>query len=233
MGMYLKQKMEVFMAKKNKRELRREKQMHEQRNKTLLRIGVVTLILFAVLYTFISRPQAVELDASRLASNPTQGTDSPQVTIVEYGDFGCHACQVWHEAGIRDRIMAEYGDRVQFVWKDFAVITAQSHKAAEAGQCAHDQGMFWEYHDVLYENAPAIRVSDLKAYAKQIGLDTGQFNQCLDSGQYKAMVDQDRIEAGRLGLRGTPSFLVNDQRLAGPPMYETLKSILDEALATN
>ena len=218
------------MADKGKREMLREERKNKQIKNNTIRMGVILLVVFAIFYSLVSRPEAVELDKSRLASNPTLGTDSPQVTIVEYGDFGCQACQVWHEAGIRDRIMAEYGDRVQFVWKDFAVITAQSPKAAEAGQCAFDQGMFWEYHDVLYEHAPAISVSDLKNYARQIGLDTKQFNQCLDSGQYKDMIDQYRIEAGRLGLRGTPSFLVNGQRLAGPPMYETLKSILDEAL---
>jgi len=216
---------------KNQKEIRREKRMQEERRKKTIGIAITVLVLFGVIFSVVSRPKAIPLDDSRLASNPTLGTDSPKVTIVEYGDFGCTSCQIWHNDGIKNRIMAEYGDRVQFVWKDFAVITAQSPKAAEAGQCAFDQDMFWEYHDVLYENAPAIRVSDLKSYAKQIGLDTNQFNKCLDSGQYKALVDQNRLEAGRLGLRGTPSFLVDGQRLAGPPTYETLKSIIDQVLA--
>ena len=189
------------------------------------------LVLFAVIFSFLNRPEAIELDESRLASNPVLGTDTPIVTITEYGDFGCSACRAWHNAGIKNRIMSEYGDKVQFVWKDFPVITAQSPKAAEAGQCAFDQGLFWEYHDLLYDNAPAIRVDDLKTYAIQLGLDAEQFNQCLDSGQNRAKVSQNLNEARQLGLPGTPSFLVNDQRLAGPPTYESLKSIIEQAIA--
>jgi protein-disulfide isomerase len=129
------------------------------------------------------------------------------------------------------KILAEYGDKVQFVWRDFPVITAQSPKAAEAGQCAFDQGKFWEYHDYLFEKATSLNVSELKAYAKQIGLDTKQFNQCLDSGQDKAKVDHDLQLALDLAFPGTPGFVVNGQKLAGPPMHETLKGIVDQILA--
>ena len=116
-------------------------------------------------------------------------------------------------------------------WRDFPVITAQSPKAAEAGQCAFDQGKFWEYHDYVYEQGTSLNVSDLKAYARQIGLDSAQFNQCLDSEQNKAKVEQSLAEAYKLGLPGTPAFIVNGQRLAGPPTYPTLKGIIDGMLA--
>ena len=116
------------------------------------------------------------------------------------------------------------------MWRDFPVITAQSPKAAEAGQCAYDQGKFWEYHDLLYERAPALSVSDLKAYAAEIGLDTERFNQCLDSSQHQATVERDEQEAFRRGFRGTPSFLVNDQPLVGPPSFDDLQKLLDSIL---
>lgn len=103
--------------------------------------------------------------------------------------------------------------------------------AAEAGQCAFDQGKFWEYHDYLYEQGRLLNVVDLKTYAREIGLDSTQFNQCLDSGQNKAKIDRNLEQAYRLGLPGTPSFVVNDQKLAGPPTYATLKGIIDDILA--
>ena len=90
-------------------------------------------------------------------------------------------------------MLAEYGDQVQFVWRDFPIITAQSPKAAEAGQCAFDQGKFWEYHDYLFERANSLSVSDLKAYAREVGLDGEQFDQCLD---FRAEQSQSRSKSG-------------------------------------
>ena len=130
------------------------------------------------------------------------------------------------------QVLAAYGNDVQFVWKDFPVITAQSPKAAEAGQCALDQGKFWEYHDLLYAKAPALTVNDLKDYAAQIGLDKAKFNECLDSGQNQAKVYQSLNEAQReYAFPGTPSFLINGKKLVGPPSFETLKSTIDSILA--
>ena len=195
-------------------------------------MGALTLILFAAVFFVSSRPKAQPLDETRLASNPTLGSDSAKVVITEYGDFGCTSCRAWHNAGVLEQILATYGDQVQFVWKDFPVITAQSPKAAEAGQCALDQDKFWEYHDLLFAKAPALNVSDLKEYAAQVGLDTTKFNQCLDSGQNRAKVEQSLNEAQRqYAFPGTPSFLVNGKKLVGPPSYETLKSTIDSILA--
>ena len=84
---------------------------------------------------------------------------------------------------------------------------------------------------MLYEKAPALAISDLKTYAAQLGLDTGKFNNCLDSSQNAAKVDQSMSEAQRLGFNGDPSFVVNGQKLVGPPSFETLKSIIDPILA--
>jgi protein-disulfide isomerase len=194
-------------------------------------IGVVALILTITVFWNASRPKAEPLNETRLASNPTLGTDSAKVIITEFGDFGCSSCRGWHNAGIKNQILALYGDQVQFVWKDFPVITAQSSKAAEAGQCALDQNKFWEYHDYLYEQVRSLSVADLKTYAAQLGLDREKFNACLDSGQNLAKVNQNLDEARSLGLPGTPSFLVNGKKLVGPPSLETLKSTSDEILA--
>jgi protein-disulfide isomerase len=218
--------------RRSQKQIRQEKMRAQKNKRQWIGYGALTLILIAAIFWNSSRPKAQPLDEMRLASNPTIGSDSAKVTITEYADFGCPACRAWHRAGILEQVRAAYGDDVQFVWKDFPVITTQSPKAAEAGQCAFDQGKFWEYHDVLFDNAPAIGVSDLKTYAAQLGLDTENFNQCLDSGQNRAKVEQSLNEAQRqYAFPGTPSFLVNGKKLIGPPSYETLKSMIDSILA--
>ena len=214
---------------KNKRQNLRQKKRKRQR---YLRISAAVVgIALVVGYFLWPRPQAQEISPDRLNDDPFIGSINAPVTIVEYGDFGCPSCRAWHKAGIIDRVIATYGDQVRFVWRDFPVITAQSPKAAEAAQCAYDQGYFWEYHDLLFEQAPSLRTGDLKRYAEDLEFDSTLFNQCLDSGQHQATVDKDLQDAYRHRFRGTPSFLVNDQPLAGPPTFEFLQSLIDPILA--
>jgi len=216
----------------SKREIReRQRVAREKRRRLTIGVTVVAVLVLGA-FVFWPRPSAEPVEASRLADDPALGPATAPVTIVEYGDFGCPACRAWHNAHILDRVIAAYGDRVRFVWRDFPVITPQSPKAAEAAQCAHDQGRFWEYHDLLFARAPAIAVSELKAYAAEIGSDTATFNQCLDSGQHAATVDHDLRDAFARGFRGTPSFLVNDQPLAGPPSFSILQSLIEQILTS-
>ena len=166
-----------------------------------------------------------------MGSDPALGVEGAPIVIIEYGDFGCPTCRVWHQAGIRDQILEEYRDQVQFVWRDYPVITAQSPKAAEAGQCAFDQDKFWEFHDYIYGQANSLSIDNLKAYARELGLDGEKFDQCLDTGKNRAKVDASMQQGFDLGFPGAPGFVVNDQKLPGPPMYETLKGIIDQMLA--
>ncbi len=172
------------------------------------------------------------------AANPgpengrTQGPADAGFTIVEYGDFGCTTCKAWEQQGIMPKIEAKYGSKVRFVWRDLPIITPESPKAAEAADCAADQGQFWPYHNLLYVKAPAIAVSDLKAYAAQLGLDTGKFNTCLDLGQHAADVQADLQDGLGRGFRATPAFLINNKPLLGPPSFEQLSMMIDTNLKT-
>jgi len=163
-------------------------------------------------------------------NDPYLGDANARVTIIEYGDFGCPTCRGWEKSGVLKEIRQKYGNQVKFVWRDFPVITPESPKAAEAAQCANDQGKFWEFHDLLYARAPALAVNDLKSYAKEINLDTARFNQCLDSGQKQAKVNQSEHEALNLGFRGTPDFLVNNKPIAGPISFESFQQMIDPLL---
>jgi len=191
---------------------------------------LATLIVVAsiLILTNLSPDESGSADTG----NPLRaiGPESAPVTITEYADFGCITCKAWHQFGVRTQIIDHYGDQVRFVWRDFPVTTRQSPKAAEAGFCAHDQNQFWEYHSVLYENAPALAAENLKTYADSINLDTNEFNNCLDSGKYQQAVENELANARTLGLRGVPSFIVNGKRLVGPPSFEQLAATIDEIL---
>jgi protein-disulfide isomerase len=215
----------------HKEKVRQQKQRQKQLNRNLS-IGIIAVVVIALVIASWPEPEPEPLPVSRMGSDPALGVAGAPIVIIEYGDFGCPACRVWHQAGIRDQILEEYRDQVQFVWRDYPVITAQSPKAAEAGQCAFDQNKFWEFHDYLYEKANSLSIDNLKAYAREIGLDSEQFDQCIDSGKNKAKVDASMQQGFDLGFPGAPGFVVNDQKLPGPPMYETLKGIIDKMLAT-
>jgi protein-disulfide isomerase len=220
-------------SKKNIKRVKHEKQLLRKSVNRWAGVGIVALIVLAVGAFYLSRPKAaLPLDEARLAANPSIGSDSATVVITEYADFGCTACRAWHAAGIMERIFVLYSEDVQFIWKDFPVITPQSPKAAEAGQCAFDQGKFWEYHNMVYDNYPSLDVNSLKEFAARVGLDTNEFDQCLDSGKNRAKVEQSLNEALRqYNFPGTPSFLINGKKLVGPPSFETLKVMIDEILA--
>ena len=197
----------------------------------ILAVGLIAAIIIVAALIFWGQSRVPPLSAARLASDPSLGSPSAKVTIIEYGDFGCPTCRGWEQAGVLKQIVATYGDRVHFVWRDYPIITAQSPQAAQAGQCAFDQGEFWQYHDLLYAKAPALSLSDLKSYAAQLGLNTAQFDHCLDSGQDQAKVNQSMSEARGYGLIGTPSFIVNGQKVIGPASFDQFKSMIDPILA--
>jgi protein-disulfide isomerase len=117
------------------------------------------------------------------------------------------------------------------VYRDFPI---KSHplaqKAAEAAECADDQGKFWEYHDLIWAKG-AVDSAGLKAYAAELGLDTATFNDCLDSGKQASEVEKDYQDGESYGVTATPTFFINGQLLRGAKPFETFKTLIDAALA--
>ena len=220
-------------APKSKIRTANQKRRQQEKLKKTLSFGLIGLVVVTIAIFALTRPRPEPLSTTRLAADPAYGPETAKVIITEYSDYGCPSCQAWHNSGTLQRIRDTYGDKVRFVWKDLPIITSESPKAAEAGQCAFDQGKFWEYHDLLYAKSPAIGINDLKTYATQLGLDQTKFNNCLDSDQNSPKVDQSTNEGHQLGFNGAPAFVVNGQKLIGPPSFETLKSIIDPILAAS
>lgn len=178
----------------------------------------------------MSESVATPTDPAPLAAAPALGPQSAPVTMIEYADFGCPACWAWHQLGVLEQLRAKYGDQLRFIWRDHPVVTLLSPKAAEAGQCAHEQGKFWEFHDMVYEHDGAITVHDLEAYASAIGLNMAQFQACVTTRRYKERVIAERQEGFEQGYMGTPFFLVNDQLLVGPQSLSVFTELIDAQL---
>ena len=160
-----------------------------------------------------------------------KGDLAAPVSIVEYADFGCPACRAWHNAGAMEQIQDQFGDQVSFTFRHFPVITRESPKAAEATQCAADQGAFWAYHDYVYDRVATPLTDDkLIAAASVVGLNNETFAACLTSGEKRAYVDRDHASALAAGARGTPTFLINGQLVSSNPaeMIAVIDGLLSE-----
>ena len=162
---------------------------------------------------------------------PALGPKNAPITIIEYGDFGCPSCWFWFKQGTLNQLVKKYGGKIRFVWRDYAVITLTSPNAAEAGQCANEQGKFWEFHDAVYENDGSIQPGDLNAYAVKIGLKMSQFNECVSSHRYHDRVLAEQEEAFNYGYNGAPFFLVNDQLIVGAQPLSFFTALIDPMLA--
>ncbi|EKE06013.1 MAG: hypothetical protein ACD_19C00120G0002 [uncultured bacterium] len=106
-----------------------------------------------------------------------------------------------------------------------------AQKAAEAAECASEQGKFWEYHDTLFDNQQnGFSITNFKQWAKDLNLNTSKFNDCLDTGKYASKVQADEADGQNRGVNGTPATFVNGQLISGAVPYESFKSVIDQLL---
>jgi protein-disulfide isomerase len=129
-------------------------------------------------------------------------------------------------------VFATYGDRIRLVYREYPLPNHQNAKgASEAGQCAHEQGKFWPYHDKLFANQQRLTVPDLKQHAVDLGLDAARFNACVDSHKYASVVEKDIAMGNDAGVNGTPAFYINGRMISGAQPFETFKKMIDEELS--
>lgn len=170
----------------------------------------------------------VQIDVSE--NDHIRGNFNAPITIVEWSDFQCPYCARFHET--MKQLMANYPDKVRWVYKHFPLdsIHPYTRKAAEASECAAEQGKFWEYADKLFENQSNINQDYFFKAAEEINLNVSQFNECLNSGKYKSKVDADYQQGVKNGVNGTPGNFINGQSVPGAVPYEQIKSIIDSLL---
>jgi protein-disulfide isomerase len=128
-------------------------------------------------------------------------------------------------------VLAKYGTEVALAYRDFPA--SQRHplaeQAAEASRCAGEQGKYWQFYDLLM--AGGLDSPSLKRYAHDLKLDEKQFDSCLTSGKYKAAIENDRQDAERAGVAGTPTFFINGIPMVGAEPEESLSRVIDQELA--
>ena len=176
------------------------------------------------------------------SSDHVFGQLNAPVKIIIYSDFECPYCADFSQA-IKQTEQA-FGDKVAVAFRHYPLAGhPEAETAAEASECAAEQGKFWGMHDKLFADNMAGRMSpeQFKADAVDLSLDAEKFNQCLDSGKYKAKVAEQLAEGKRVGVTGTPTFFLNgliypgaypfeDFPGQGGKMEKGLKSLINELL---
>lgn len=211
-------------------------------------VGIVAAIIAAGLYAAVSSDNSgqpggqLSIDTSK--GSPTLGLESAPVTIIEFGDYQCPNCQRWN-LNTKPLIEENYIDKgiAKLIFVDFPIIGADSIKAHASSYCADEQGLYWQYHDFLYdnqghENDGWAKPANLKSLAlKMDGLDVQAFGQCVDSGKYENRVRENGNIVSRSGATATPSFIIIDQngqatQIVGAQPYSTFQKVIDEKLLT-
>ncbi len=189
-------------------------------------------------------PKADAVTLSVLTGNgsPVLGSPDAPVTLVEFGDYQCFFCNKFFH-GTEKELLADYVStgKVKLIFKDNVIIGPDSEAAARGAHCAEDQGFFWEYHDVLYENWDGenngwASMENLASFAGEIGLDEEQWGMCMSRGDHGQLVAASRGDAEALGLDGTPIFFVIGPdnavtKIGGAQPYEVFQRIFESELA--
>ena len=206
---------------------------------------IVVAIVAGIAASYSSSPsETVNLDMGRThgtvstaMGSPILGDPSATITIVEFGDYQCEQCYAWfHET--KPAIVQDYIDtgKANLVFVDLAFLGRDSPKAAQASYCAEDQGMYWEYHDILYNLQESIdngwaNSERLKAFAFSLDLDMELFESCLDSEKYSKRVQYNIQQARKNGVNGTPGFFIvgpdGQQQISGAQPFSVFKQIMD------
>lgn len=162
----------------------------------------------------------------------TLGNPNAKIKLVMYEDFQCPFCGRFFN-DTEQQLKTSYiqnGD-LELIYRDFAFLGPESVRAAEAAWCANDQGKFWEYHEYLFthqngENQGNFADKNLKTFAKTVGLNSTDFNKCLDSGKYLDKVNTSKTEATMAQVSGTPKgFLVTEKEISKKTQEEINKAL--------
>lgn len=199
-------------------------------------IAAVVLLAVGLIWLAIQSSQRPAVSTPRVGEGAAWGPADAPVQVVDYSDFGCSFCGSFaRNQGVQLRQEYESTGKVRFEFKHFIIGGQRTRDAALAAECAADQGRFWDYHDTLFArqgtSSDPFNRSALKQYAVQLGLDTAQFNACLDSNKHLEKVTRDTSDGRGLGVNATPTFFVNGQKIEGAQPYSVFKAAIDAALA--
>ncbi len=163
-----------------------------------------------------------------------RGDINAPVLIIEYSDYQCPFCERFHPTMLQ--VMKEYEGKVSWIYRHFPLsFHPEAEPAAEAAECAGEQGKFWEYSDKLFENQASLGTAFYPKLAGDLGLNTGDFQKCLDSDKYLDVIRKQAQDGGTAGVTGTPGSFVIDKDGNATPIrgalpYASVKQMIDAAL---
>ena len=201
-------------------------------------VVVVAVVVVALIVVLDQGSDSSQTGSDAVALEKSYGADDAPVVVVEYADFQCPYCKQFAE-GAEQQLKEDYADqgKVRFVFRHLAFIGDESTWAAEASECANEQDRFWDYHDKLFEdqageNQGAFSRNNLKRFAAELGLDSEQFDECLDSGKYESQVRDELSDAQRRRINSTPTILVDGQLIQNGTDYQVLQAAVEAALSS-
>jgi protein-disulfide isomerase len=163
--------------------------------------------------------------------DPSQGPVDAPVVIVEFSDYQCPYCQMWHQ-DVLPKIMDEYAGQIRFIYRDFPLSGhPEAQPAAEAANCAGDQDAYWQFQDAIFSGLYGYGATAYTQYAQDLGLDLESFSSCVDKRVHQAEVLEDYSDAISLGVQSTPTFFINGTQLVGAQPLETFQSMIEAELA--
>ncbi len=164
------------------------------------------------------------------ADDHVAGPADAPVTLVEYGDYQCPYCGEAYP--VLKAVQQEMGSRLRFVFRNFPLVDMHVHarRAAQFAEAAADAGVFWQAHDMLFENQDALDDRSLATYGDRLGLDRAALVSAF-AGRYDDKIERDFVGGVRGGVNGTPSLFINGQRYEGPRDAETLVAVLRDVAA--
>jgi len=173
--------------------------------------------------------ELVQVFPQILANDPFLGSIDAKVTLYEYSDFLCPACQAFQT----DLTALEkyYGPKLLYVFKGLPLtMNPESRPAMRAAYCAGEQNKFWEYKNLLFQNPVLLNLQAYREYANLLNLNLEQFNSCLESKKYDSVIDRNLTEALSLQITSVPTVYINRQKIEGHLNFNTLKNIIDQEL---
>lgn len=173
--------------------------------------------------------------------DPAIGPADAPLQLVEFSDFFCPACQ--RASKVNAVILANHRHDARFAFKHYPLDTTCNEKipravhpgachVAAAAECAHSQGRFWAFHDLIFEQGGVYNIGHLERDAERLGLDMARFRACLQSGEGMEAVKRDIAEAVKIGVPSTPTYVINGVPMAGmlnPATFEEMAAALREA----
>lgn len=166
-----------------------------------------------------------------VGSDPVLGPENAPVTIVEFSDFECPFCEKFARE-TAPALRRQYGDQIRwiFVNNPLQSIHPKAYDLALAGECAHEQGLFWEWYNVMFSGRFGTDDEAVAAAGRAIKVDEEQFDACYRNADHAAEVATDLKEAQKFYILGTPTFFVNGHRLEGALPAEVFAEVIDELL---